>query len=130
MLMIILISLLFFYAVPRPLWVTTKESSEFILLAGGIYRGSNEQYVCVNCPSVFQLLILLNSLFSRSDLGKGEGDSFVCKTTFGVIQGVRRTHGQPTEEPRGNHGELFRAILRFAEHLRENHGGTTENPFG
>ena len=47
-----------------------------------------------------------------------------------MIQGVRRTHGQPTEEPRGNHGELFRAILRFAEHLRENHGGTTENPFG
>ena len=25
------------------------------------------------------------------------------------------------EEPRGNHGELFRAILRFAEHLRGNH---------
>ena len=48
----------------------------------------------------------------------------------GVIQGVRRTHGQPTEEPRGNDGELFQAILRFAEHLRENHGGTTENPFG
>ena len=41
-----------------------------------------------------------------------------------------RGYGEPTEEPRGNHGELFRAILRFAEHLRENHGGTTENPFG
>ena len=27
---------------------------------------------------------------------------FFC--VFGVIQGVRRTHGQPTEEPRGNHG--------------------------
>ena len=35
-----------------------------------------------------------------------------------------------TDNPRKNHGELFRAILRFAEHLWENHGGTTENPFG
>ena len=35
-----------------------------------------------------------------------------------------------TDNPRKNHGELFRAILRFAEHLRGNHGGTTENPFG
>ena len=52
------------------------------------------------------------------------------RSTFGVIQGVRTTHGQSTEEPRGNHGELFRALLRFAEHLRENHGGTTENPSG
>ena len=39
---------------------------------------------------------------------------------IGVIHRVRTTHG-------GNHGALFRAILRFAEHLR---GGTTENPFG
>ena len=26
-----------------------------------------------------------------------------------------------TDNLRGNHGELFRAILRFAEHLRGNH---------
>ena len=32
-----------------------------------------------------------------------------------MVQGVRTN-------PRKNHGELFRAILRFAEHLRGNHG--------
>ena len=63
-------------------------------------------------------------------MSKKEVSNFTFRCIFGVIQGVRRTHGQPTEEPRGNHGELFEAILRFAEHLRENHGGTTENPFG